>query len=194
MTIIHPLVTHDNIINDDRVRGTWVGSDSRVMLVQEIMNSKLKPTLEELKLDDYTYEDSIFFVKHYIITYQEKDLSYLWAAGLIKIKDQYYINLEPVMCLDKKEKSAYDLGETTSTIAKLEWKDGNTISLHFVNGDRIKEIILSGKARIKHEYDPMFDTCVITASSSELEQFLERYGNSQSLFDGGNTIILTRKK
>ncbi len=193
LTIMHPLITPHNIVIDNRIVGTWSGSNSRIMLVQEIMNSKLKLTSEDLLRNDYTFEDSLFFTKQYAISYQEKDLSYLWIAGMVKIKDQYYLNLKPLVCLDKKGNGAYDLGDANSTIAKIEWKDIGTVSLHFLNGDYIKEIILSGKARIKHEYDPLFNTFVITASSGELEQFLTRYGNNQSLFKGGNTIILTRK-
>ena len=92
-------------------------------------------------------------------------------------------------------KEEYDLGRTTSTssIAKLNWKNENTLVLSFLNGDYIKKIILNGKAQIKYEYDPLFETFVITATPGNLEQFLGKYGNNDSLFRGGNTIILTRK-
>ena len=128
-----------------------------------------------------------------MISFREKNLDYSWFAGIVKIKDQYYLNLGPGECLSSSGKEAYGLGKSTSSIAKLEWKNNNSLVLHFLNGDYIKEIVLNGMARIRHEYDPLFDTFVITASVRELEQFLEKYGNNESLFKGGSTIILRRK-
>jgi hypothetical protein len=193
LTIIHPLITSDNIIIDSRIDGTWVSNDSKVILIQKIMNSELKLTAEDLQRKDYTFEDSLFYAKQYVISYQQKDLRYFWIAGLVKIKNQYYLNLTPVVCVNEKGNGEYDLGDATSSIAKLEWKGDNTLSVHFLNGDRIREIILSGKARIKHEHDPLFGTFVITASSKELEAFLEKYGDYDNLFTGGETIDLVRK-
>jgi hypothetical protein len=143
----------------------------------------------------YTPNDSVFYTKHYVISFREKNLNYTWVAGMVKINDQYYLNLEPEECLNNNGKEEYNLNGLLSTvsIAKLEWKNNNSLVLYFLNGDYIKEIVLNGQARIKHEYDPLFGTFVITASSQELEQFLEKYGDNESLFKGGNTITLTRK-
>ena len=132
-----------------------------------------------------------------MISLRENNLDYVSFCGLVRINDQYYLNFEPQECLNALKKESYTLdGQSffnTSSIAKLEWK-GNGLSLHFLNGGRIKKIILNGNARIDHEYDPLFDTFVITASSKELQQFLEKYGNNESLFDGGVTLSLIRKK
>lgn len=190
LTIIQSLVTPGNILTDDRLEGQWIDSDSKSILVQRFMKSKAKNLFAEM--EHYTVEDSIFYTKFYAISYREKNLDYLWFAAMVKIKDQLYLNLLPEECLDDG-KEAYKLGKETSTIAKLERKNNNSLILHFLDGDYIKQIILNGNARIKHEYDPLFGTFVITASSDELEQFLEKYGNNEKLFKGGNTIILTRK-
>jgi len=195
LTIMQSLITPENIITDKRIEGLWSKSDSKSILVQKFMDSKFKKMFTELKDDwKYTAQDSIFYTKLYVISYQEENLGYTWLAGIVKIQGQYFLNLKPEDILNDKEKEVYVEGEATSSIAKIEWKNDNSLILHFLNGDYIKEIILSGKARIKHEYDPLFNTLVITASSGELEQFLTRYGNNQRLFDGGNTIIFTRKK
>jgi len=198
VTTLQSLLTQDNIVTDDRVAGQWVSNDSKSFLVQKIMDSKFKPTIEELDRHDYTKADSLFFTKLYAISFRENNLDYVWLCGLVRIKDQYYLNFEPRECLNDLKKESYTLeGQkffTTFTIAKLEWKVNNGLSLHFLNGDRIKKIILNGNARISHEYDPLFDTFVITASSKELEQFLEKYGNNESLYDGGLTLNFVRKK
>jgi hypothetical protein len=197
VTILQSLLTQDNIITDDRVVGQWISNDSKNLLVQKIMDSKFKPTIQELDKHDYTKADSLFFSKLYVISFQENNLDYIWFCGLVRINDQYYINFEPQECLNDLKKESYTLDDqsffNTSSIAKLEWK-GNGLSLHFLNGDRVKKIILNGNARIDHEYDPLFDAFVVTASAKELEQFLEKYGNNESLYDGGRTLNLVRKK
>ncbi len=193
LTIVQSLITPTNIFTDDRVEGQWIDSDWRSILVQRFMKSKAKNLFKEIKRSDYTAEDSVFYTKFYVISYSEKNLNYSWFAGIVKIKDQFYLTLEPYECLNNNGKLEYDLGKETSTIAKLEWKNNNSLILRFLDGDYIKQIILDGNVRIKHEYDPLYGTFVITASSWELEQFLEKYGNNESLFKGGNTIILTRK-
>ena len=179
------------------MEGTWADPDSKSILVQKFRNSKFKnlfKELDETKEGKYAKEDSILFTKLYVISFREKNLDYTWTAGMVKIKDQYYLNLVPEECLINNGQDAYKLdGENTSSIAKLEWKTNNSAVLHFLNGDHIKKIILDGKARVKYEYDPLFDTFVITASSNELAQFLEKYGNDGRLFNGGETIAFTRK-
>ena len=195
LTIMQSLITPDNIITDYRIEGPWSRSDSNNIVVQKFMDSKFKKVFTELKGEwKYTAQDSIFYTKLYVISYREENLSYTWIAGIVKIQGQYFLNLKPEDILNENEKDVNVDGEATSSIAKLEWENDNSLILHFLNGDYIKKIILSGKARIRHEYDPLFNTLVITASSAELEQFLTRYGNNQRLFDGGYTVILTRKK
>lgn len=195
LTIIKPLTTPGNIVTDDRVIGQWVSSDSKNFLVQNFMNSRYNPSIKESGNNDFTQDDSLFFAKSYVISNRENNLNYSWIAGLIKIKNHFYINLSPIECLNDQNKDAYDIGSfTTLSIARLDWKNNNEFSLRFLNGDEIKKIILKGNARIAYEYDPLFDTFVITASSEELEGFLEKYGENEILYRGGNIIDLVRKK
>ena len=195
VTILQSLVTPDNIISDRRIEGYWTAPDSKLILVQKLMNSKFKNLFNEAKADHkkISLRDSVFYTKLYVISYREKSLNYTWVAGMVKINDQYYLNLQPEQCLDDHGTEVDNPGQETSSIAKLEWKSNDAVTLNFLNGDRIKEIILNGKAQIKYEYDPLFETFVITASQGELSLFLERYGNNEKLFKGGNVITLKRK-
>lgn len=194
LTIMQSLITPDNIITDSRLEGLWSNSDSKSIRVQKFMDSKFKKMFAELKDDwKHTEKDSIFYSKLYVISLREEDLVYTWLGGIVKIEDQYFLNLKPEDVLNDNEKEAHVEGLATSSIAKIEWGNDNSMILYFLNGEYIKEVILNGKAQIKHEYDPLFGTFVITASSRELELFLRRYGSNQSLYKGGNTISLVRK-
>jgi hypothetical protein len=196
VTILQSLVTHDNIIVDNRIVGKWYHPELKNIFVAQIVNSKFNKDLRTEKSKDHkglSAKDSAFYAKHYVISYQENMLEYTWIAALVKINHQYFLNIIPEGCKNSNGKEVYDLGQTTSSIARLTWKSENMLTLDFLNGGHIKEIILNGKAHIKYEYDALFDTFLITASSPELEQFLGKYGNNESLYKGGNTINLTRK-
>jgi hypothetical protein len=197
VTIIQSLVTQDNILTDDRIVGTWTGVDSKNIVVQKIMDSKRRPSAAELAKHDYTKADSLFFTKFYFVSFRENNLNYELLAGIVKINGEYYLNLNPLKCSDNNGKEVYELDGNkflqTSTPARLEWRTNNSLDINFFNGDYIKEIILNGNARIGYEYDSLFDTFVITASSKELEKFLEKYGNNESLIKKGTTINLVRK-
>src|SRR6187402_727349 len=90
LTIMQSLVTPDNIITDKRIEGLWNKSDSKSILVQKFMDSKFKKMCKELKDDwKYTSQDSIFYTKLYVISFQEENLDYTWLAGIVKIQGQY---------------------------------------------------------------------------------------------------------
>ena len=57
------------------------------------------------------------------------------------------------------------------------------MEVQFLNSTYIKEVILQNQARIKHEYDELYNTFIITASSNELLEFLRKYGNNETLYN-----------
>jgi hypothetical protein len=170
------------------VEGYWIDDEKRQILVQRLMNSRFKDVFKEIK---YTREDSIFYAKFYVISYRENNFEYVWLGGMTKINEYFYLDLTPEECI-RDGKEMYG-GFNTSSIAKLSWENNNSMVLSFLNGDYIKEIISNGNARVRHEHDPLFGTFIITASSQELHQFLEKYGNDSRLLKGGNTVTLIRK-
>ena len=47
--------------------------------------------------------------------------------------------------------------------------------------------------KIKHETDDLYDTFLITASTNELQQFIQKYGNDDRFFNKENSVTLIRK-
>jgi hypothetical protein len=192
---LKPLTTYKNIVTEDRIVGHWNDSKKSVR-IEKLANSRYKDVFKEARESNepISSEDSIYLIKYYIISFEENGFAYNWIGTIAKIGDQQYVSLSPSECrsLDPKKKEFLEAGDTYS-YAKLEWEKGNSLKLCFLNGDYIKEMILTGKARIKNEYDPLFGTFIITASAEELEQFLIKYGNDERLYRGGKTIRLSPK-
>ncbi len=197
ITSLQHLASYQNIIIDNRLVGSWEHGGKHI-LIQEFRNSRYKEIFKEARMEKtpFSIEDSIFTLKHYIISYHEKNLDYAWVAAIVRVGKLTFTSLVPEACTDGNEDISQKGGgfQDAHSFAKLEWNNDNSFQLRFLDGDYIKEIVLTGKARIQHEYDPLFGTFVITAPAQELEQFLEKYGNDERLFKGGNTINLVRKK
>ena len=79
------------------------------------------------------------------------------------------------------------------TIARIEFINKNTMKLDFIDASYLYDQIKAGRMKIKNETDELYDTFLITASTRELQQFLEKYGNDSRFFNKENSVTLSRK-
>lgn len=205
LTSIQPLVTAEKIISEDRVVGTWLLDDDTIrierfnesVIFKELI--KIGASVKDLKLDQpkIIRDDSILYAHGYTVSFQKDGIDYFMFGAVTSIGNQLYIDLLPIVAGNTKNEVETGYEYTNDylpafTMAKLEISK-NGLNLHFLNGDFIKEQIRNGNVRIKHEKDELFETFVVTASSGELRQFIEKYGHDQRLFSKENSVTLTRK-
>jgi hypothetical protein len=69
----------------------------------------------------------------------------------------------------------------------------HTLAIIPANSDFVREQIINKRVQVKHESDLLTGTLLITASSAELRQFIQKYGHDERLFSSKNSITLTRK-
>lgn len=196
-TTIHPIVTEENIIVDERLYGTWK-KDTTTVMIENYLKSPLN-TLNELgeheKLEKpKTAENkrlAAFAAKVYMISYWNEGYRYLLSGQLTKINGQLYMDLVPEDIKSELEVHGSYNYEKGHLIAKVDVVN-NGLKFRFMDGQKIKELVLSGKLKLKHEHEKFFDTFVITASTRELRLFLEKYGNDQSLYPADNVVSLTK--
>ena len=79
------------------------------------------------------------------------------------------------------------------TIARVQFTNSNTIKLDFIDGGFLYDQIKAGRMKIKNETDELYDTFLITASTNELQQFIQKYGNDDRFFNKENSVTLIRK-
>ena len=79
------------------------------------------------------------------------------------------------------------------TIARVRFNNSNTLKLDFIDGGFLYDQIKAGRMKIKHESDDLYDTFLITASTNELQQFIQKYGNDDRFFNKENSVTLIRK-
>lgn len=205
LTSLHPLVTSDRIISDDRVVGNWEHDGVSIHIERftrgEVYKQLVKTRMgaQNFRLDDpvFNAQDSIMYAHRYAVSYKKDGVDYFMFGAVTKIGNSLYFDLLPIIAADPKHEDGTGFEYTNDylpafTMAKLE-VGKNALNLHFLDGDFIKEQIRSGNMRIRHEKDELFETFVITASSGELRQFVEKYGNDSRLFSKENSVTLTRK-
>lgn len=207
VTSLQPLVTYKSVIADNRIEGTW-RQDGQEYRVQNFFSSdfykKNKKDLEKSRkenkgqLSEKDKKDSVLFSKSYIIKYSKDGIQYLMFGSMIKLNGRLFMNFTPVdvTVIDSTIKEPEtDLSNrlNTYTIARVQITNTNLIKLDFIDGGFLYDQIKAGHIKIKNETDELYDSFLITASTDDLQQFLEKYGDDSRFFNKENSVTLIRK-
>ena len=206
VTSLHPLVTYGTAITDDRLIGSWK-SDDQEYVVQEFFKSDffernkgdlIKEQKENNgKLTESSKRDSFLFLKSYMINYIKNGIKYELFGNMTRINGQFFMNFMGVdiQSNDTSKNEDFNLPNRleSGTIARVKVIDVNTIKLDFIDGSYLYEQVKAGRMKIKNVRDDLYDTFLITASTSELQQFIQKYGNDDRFFNKENSVTLIRK-
>ena len=207
VTSLQPLVTYNSAIADNRIEGTWQ-QDGQEYIVQNVFISdfykKNKKDLEKNRkenngqLSEKDKKDSILFSRSYIITYTKNGMQYLLFGSMIKLNGRLFMNFTPVDMISTDSTSTiteinFDNRLNSYTIARVQFSNVNTMNLDFIDGGYLLDQVKAGRIKIKNETDELYGTFLITASTRELQQFLEKYGNDSRFFNKENSVTLNRK-
>ena len=207
VTTLQPLVTYNTAIADNRLEGGWE-QDGEQYIVQKVFNSdffkKNQKDLEKSRkenngqLSEKDKRDSVLFSKSYLIKYSKDGIQYLLFGSLIKLNGRLFMNFKPVDMTEIDTSNAeieINLSNRLDsyTIARIQFTNSNIMKLDFIDGGYLYDQIKAGRMKIKNETDELYDTFLITASTTELQQFLEKYGNDGRFFNKENSVTLNRK-
>ena len=207
VTTLQPIVTYDTAVADNRLEGSWE-QDGQEYIVKKVFNSELyarlkddieKSPKENKKLSEKEKKDSILYSKSYIIKYIKDGIVYELFGNMINLNGHLFMNLTPADMNstdpgNDKEK-VINISNTLygHTIAHVQFNNDNSLKLDFIDGGYLYDQIKAGHMKIKNETDELYDTFLITASTSELQQFLKKYGNDKRFFNKENSVTLIRK-
>ena len=207
VTSLQPLVTYNTAIADRRLEGAWT-QDGQEYIVQNVFKSdfykKNQKDLEKSRkenngqLSKKDKEDSALFSKSYMIEYTKNGIRYLLFGSMIKLNGLLFMNFTPVVMTNTdsaNNEAVIDLPNRINsyTIARIHFSNTNTLQFDFIDGGYLHDQIKTGRMKIKNETDELYDTFLITASTTELQQFLEKYGNDSRFFTKENSVTLIRK-
>jgi len=196
ITSLQPLVTKNTAVTDSRLTGTW-NSDSQNYRIQKVFESDFYKKHKKDLVGLFNFnQDSVLYSKSYIIQYVKNKLEYVLFGSVIKLNGEYFMNFT-VAGLNRVDSVSIEIDPTTRlqsyTIARIRFSNLNTIKLDFIDGDFLYKQINAGRMKLKHETDELYDTFLITASTYELQQFIQKYGKDDRFFSKENSVTLIRK-
>ncbi len=173
---LHPFYTKESIAFEKAFIGEWMDDKGGVWNVksfQEVFNEDFgygeKPSEEDLKILEK--------LKHnYLIEYVSKDRKAFFMATPFKIKEQLLLDFTPYSHDDagiNSLLSSHLLG--THSVVKFDIANNSEINIKWLDEERIEDLLKNSKIRIKHEIIGIQEDFLLTANSTELYQFLEKY-------------------
>jgi hypothetical protein len=199
LTTLNPLVTATNISKNDVLIGKWKARDNAITiepmatshLMREYKWNGSKAAEPEKEISKMTTEEQRLIRNSYILSYEKNSLTHYFVLKLTQINKEWYGDLCPVLVA--KDSTAVDMPQHKegSTVFRLLPKKEGPV-FQFIDGSHLQLLLKNGAVRIRHEEDELFGTQFISATSEELQKFMERYGKDQRLYDPASTITLNR--
>ncbi len=183
---VHPLVKPENSILLPGLEGRWFDDETRWTFINDLTKfPELSPVFE----GDPEHEEDSEFKNAYLVLYENLDDASsdtaLFVGSVIKLDGAYFLDLElwakSLGELENTENSFVDSHLfPVHTISKISVNDKG-MELEFFKSSFIKELISSNRVRIKHE--KVDEDILITASTEELQKFVEKYANEEEAFE-----------
>ncbi len=205
LNLYQPPFSENELIRNDVIVGHWRSGNTVIHIepysvskIAEITNIQIGPSNEN-KLSDHE-KDSINFSKKYVLSYTLNDAKYYYSLEMGFTGKSFFAQLMPILCLPEGQldtESRYNAfagDEVLSTygIARIDYSEKNKLTLNFIDGEKIRAMILSGKAKIPHEYDEVFNNFLITADKSELNKLLYKYGDDEKIYSTKHSYHFTK--
>lgn len=189
---IHPFYTPQDLIFRKEITGKWMDRDSSVWVIAQHMKSTglFKPDKPDNSYD---------------ITYISDDGTARFIAHLFELDKILYLDFYPSDISCGNDMANYHMIGAHS-LAKVSLAGGK-ISISWYNEEWLADLFRSNKIRISHESspysydDPERMQYILTASTTELQKFIRKYGTDPAAFQsndsksgsGDYTFVLSRK-
>jgi len=186
LTTLHPIFTEKDLAYDPKLIGVW--------------NAEREGNKERVTISNLATENSvelpgnISHIKHkgYLISYEHEhsEIPDRYIAFLARIGKYLYFDYYPI---DKKEDQYIDefFGAhfvKMHTSYRVEILNDGSFELSQLDGSFVNSLIEQKKIRISHETGAD-DNIMITASTSELQQYLIKYSDDPEAYESKKTIF-----
>ena len=186
LTTLHPIFTEKDLAYDPKLIGVW--------------NAEREGNKERVTISNLAIENSVELPgnishikqKGYLISYEHEhsEIPDRYIAFLSRIGKYLYFDYYPA---DKKEDQYIDefFGAhfvKMHTSYRVEILNDGSFELSQLDGSFVNSLIEQKKIRISHETGAD-DNIVITASTSELQQYLIKYSDEPEAYESEKTIF-----
>ena len=184
---LHPIFTVKDIVYEEKLLGTWKAKASNDDLAFAVITN-----LSADNSIDLPEKIAAIKQKGYLILYKDENGEIIdqYIAFLARIGKHLYFDYYPA---DKKEERKLDEFWREHFIKmhtsfRVEIANDGSFELSQFDESYLTDLIDKKKIRISHETDPD-DNIVITASTSELQQYIMKYGDDPSAYRSEKTTF-----
>lgn len=181
---LHAFYTPDILYFEPKFVGHWLDSDTVQWNIQSFGKTFLKENHKEnpseLDADELRMYNS--YKEGYVVYYEKENTKTTFLAMPFKINNQLFLDFTPIDDRES-EKAQNDLYQVhlirTHSLAKLDMVSNDSVSIKWLDEDKVKALLDNDKIKIKYEKVGFDETVLLTASSEELVKFIEKYMNSE---------------
>lgn len=179
---VHPLVADKDAVLLDGLEGTWLDGNDLWTFINDprnVTNYDLSKYDLDIEVeDDEDITETLYLVLVQDITKPQEEPDIL-LGKVAEIGDYHYLDLTFFRLTETDDLTDVHLFPV-HTFSRVQ-AGGDELSIEFFKSDWISELIEANRVRIKHE--KVDDQVLITASTRELQQFVEKYGDDDEAFD-----------
>jgi hypothetical protein len=191
---LHPFYTKETISFDQSFIGDWqdskTGNWKVVSFESEITkdNPFKKMKKEDLKIYK-EYKNSYYILREY----EDKEVIYI--ATPFKINNQKFLDFFPLDHQDGVDNLLQSHSIYTHSLVKYDVQKNGKIEIRWLAEDKVQPLFKQKKIKIKHETIGILnENYLLTASSKELQKFIEKYmaSNDAEKWETSTKFTLTK--
>jgi len=186
---LHAFYTKDLIFYESNLIGDWTDPDGMSFKFEPfkdfyLRNIKDLPNVSKVSMKEI---DSAFNVHHYhksyAVTYIKNQDSSWFQAMPFKIENQLFLDFilfDGGLGIYENAKDLEGMHLTkVHSLAKVDLTSNNSVTIKWLDEDKLDALIKGNRIKIKHERDEFNDKYLLTASSEELVKFIAKYMKSE---------------
>jgi hypothetical protein len=176
---LNPFYTKKSISFDERFIGTWEDTSKGVWTIISVKDEMTKDTpLKKMKKSQsQLYAE---YKNSYYIGRQHKGEESLFLATPFKINNQTFLDFYPLDLRNGNGNLLENHIVYTHSLVKYDVNNKGEIEIRWLDEDKIEALFREKKIKMKHsKVGALKDKYLLTASSTELEKFIEKYMSSE---------------
>ena len=182
---LHAFYTKDLIYYEPKLTGNWTNTDGISFKLEPFKDLYLRniEDLPNVSKESMKEIDSVFNIHHYHKSYgvthiKNRDSSWFQAMPF-KIDNQLFLDFilfDGGLGIYENEKDLEGMHLTkVHSLAKVDLTSNNSLSIKWLDEDKLDALIKENRIKIRHERDEFNDKFLLTASSEELVKFITKY-------------------
>ncbi|WP_445748191.1 hypothetical protein [Polaribacter sp.] len=172
---LNPFYTKESIYFDQKFIGDWKDSENGIWKIIAFKNEITKDNpVEKMKEDDLKiYKE---YKNSYYVFREFKGKKVLFIATPFKIKNQTFLDFFPIERQDEVDNLLQSHSVYTHSLVKYDVQKNGNIEIRWLDENKIEALFKEKKIKIKHEtFGLLNEKYLLTASSNELQKFIEKY-------------------